>query len=110
MMVFAGSTSMISSLRRVSSGAIARPSLLRASKTSRRSRFGFGVVASAEIHRLGIDEVGALLRERIGSKPLYISLDIDVLDPAYAPGTGTPEPVVVCAGKPDLLRKLLEGV
>ena len=31
------------------------------------------------------------LRERIGDRPLYISIDIDVLDPAHAPGTGTPE-------------------
>ena len=31
------------------------------------------------------------MRERIGSRPLYVSVDIDVLDPAHAPGTGTPE-------------------
>jgi agmatinase len=31
------------------------------------------------------------IRERIGAAPLYISIDIDVLDPAHAPGTGTPE-------------------
>lgn len=29
--------------------------------------------------------------DRIGDKPLYVSIDIDVLDPAHAPGTGTPE-------------------
>ncbi len=32
------------------------------------------------------------VRERIGSQPLYVSVDIDVLDPAHAPGTGCPEP------------------
>lgn len=31
------------------------------------------------------------MRERVGDRPLYISIDIDVLDPAHAPGTGTPE-------------------
>ena len=31
------------------------------------------------------------LREAIGDQPLYVSIDIDVLDPAHAPGTGTPE-------------------
>jgi agmatinase len=31
------------------------------------------------------------LRQRIGARPLYVSIDIDVLDPAHAPGTGTPE-------------------
>ena len=33
----------------------------------------------------------ARIRSRIGDAPLYISIDIDVLDPAHAPGTGTPE-------------------
>ena len=33
----------------------------------------------------------ARIRERVGDAPVYLSLDIDVLDPAYAPGTGTPE-------------------
>lgn len=41
--------------------------------------------------RQGVDEVVAKLRDRIGNRPLYISVDIDVLDPAHAPGTGTPE-------------------
>ena len=39
----------------------------------------------------GVDGVAARIRERIGDAPLYISIDIDVLDPAHAPGTGTPE-------------------
>ena len=34
----------------------------------------------------------AAIRERIGNRPCYLTLDIDVLDPAFAPGTGTPEP------------------
>jgi agmatinase len=32
------------------------------------------------------------VRERVGNLPVYLSVDIDVLDPAHAPGTGTPEP------------------
>ncbi len=54
-------------------------------------RFGFGIVTSADVYRQGVDEVVAKLRDRIGNRPLYISIDIDVLDPAHAPGTGTPE-------------------
>ncbi|RRJ86566.1 agmatinase [Gulosibacter macacae] len=54
-------------------------------------RMGFGIHTSRDIHRMGIDETVARLRERIGDRPLYVSLDIDVMDPAYAPGTGTPE-------------------
>lgn len=54
-------------------------------------RFGFGIVTSADIYRQGVDEVVAKLRDRIGDRPLYISIDVDVMDPAHAPGTGTPE-------------------
>lgn len=54
-------------------------------------RFGFGIVTSSEVYYQGVAEVVAKLRDRIGSRPLYVSVDIDVLDPAHAPGTGTPE-------------------
>ncbi|GER23721.1 agmatinase [Zafaria cholistanensis] len=54
-------------------------------------RFGFGIVTSADVYHQGVVEVVAKLRERIGNRPLYVSVDIDVLDPAHAPGTGTPE-------------------
>jgi agmatinase len=36
--------------------------------------------------------VPADVRARLGDTPLYVSIDIDVLDPAHAPGTGCPEP------------------
>jgi agmatinase len=39
----------------------------------------------------GVDDVVDSLRTRIGDRPLYVSVDVDVLDPAHAPGTGTPE-------------------
>lgn len=54
-------------------------------------RLGFGIVTSGDLLRRGIDETVDALRQRIGDRPLYISIDIDVLDPAHAPGTGTPE-------------------
>ena len=54
-------------------------------------RFGFGIVTSADVMRKGVDEIADSLRQRIGNRPLYVSVDIDVLDPAHAPGTGTPE-------------------
>ncbi|MGH3344827.1 MAG: agmatinase [Carbonactinosporaceae bacterium] len=55
------------------------------------ARIGFGIVTSADVLRRGVDEVAAALRQRVGDRPLYASVDIDVLDPAHAPGTGTPE-------------------
>jgi agmatinase len=54
-------------------------------------RMGFGIVTAMDVARQGPDAVATALRERIGDRPLYISVDIDVLDPAHAPGTGTPE-------------------
>jgi agmatinase len=54
-------------------------------------RMGFGIVTSADVMQRGVDEVVDALRGRIGDRPLYLSIDIDVLDPAHAPGTGTPE-------------------
>ena len=44
-----------------------------------------------EVERAGVEGALARIRERVGDAPLYISVDIDVLDPAHAPGTGTPE-------------------
>ncbi|MGB6614208.1 MAG: arginase family protein, partial [Trebonia sp.] len=44
-----------------------------------------------DVGRMGVDDVAAAIRERVGDNPLYLSIDIDVLDPAHAPGTGTPE-------------------
>ncbi|MFI6505106.1 agmatinase [Nonomuraea typhae] len=54
-------------------------------------RLGFGILTSRDVMRRGVDEVVDALRQRIGERPLYVSVDIDVLDPAHAPGTGTPE-------------------
>jgi agmatinase len=52
---------------------------------------GFRIVSCDDLQRIGVDGVVARIRERIGDRPLYLSIDIDVLDPAHAPGTGTPE-------------------
>ena len=53
---------------------------------------GFEVISTADVARHGVDHVIARIRERVGRTPVYVSVDIDVLDPAHAPGTGTPEP------------------
>ena len=53
--------------------------------------FGFSTVRASDFDRLGVAEVVGRARERVGDSPVYLSVDIDVLDPAFAPGTGTPE-------------------
>ena len=54
--------------------------------------FGAHLVAADEIGARGIASVMAEVRERIGDRPLYITFDVDGVDPAHAPGTGTPVP------------------
>lgn len=55
------------------------------------ARLGFAVVTCEDVEERGLDAAIERIRARIGDAPLYISIDIDVLDPAHAPGTGTPE-------------------
>jgi agmatinase len=53
--------------------------------------FGFRILTAWDVLELGIAETAARVRERVGDAPMYVSIDIDALDPAFAPGTGTPE-------------------
>jgi agmatinase len=52
---------------------------------------GFQLITTDDIDDLGIPEIIRRIRERIGTSPVYLSFDIDVIDPGLAPGTGTPE-------------------
>jgi agmatinase len=45
-----------------------------------------------DVRRLGIDAIVERTVEIVGAGPVFLSVDVDVLDPAFAPGTGTPEP------------------
>ncbi|NLH82691.1 MAG: agmatinase [Phyllobacteriaceae bacterium] len=52
---------------------------------------GMTVVHAEEVPRLGIEAIVAKARAVVGDAPVYLSFDVDCLDPAFAPGTGTPE-------------------
>ena len=54
-------------------------------------RCGFEIITARDIDKIGIDGIIDKLKARVGETHVYISVDIDVLDPAYAPGTGTAE-------------------
>jgi agmatinase len=54
-------------------------------------RLGFATVHCTEVERDGLAAAMERMRARLGDAPVYVSVDIDVLDPAFAPGTGTPE-------------------
>ncbi|SFY44859.1 agmatinase [Streptomyces atratus] len=53
--------------------------------------FGFRIIRAGDLDVLGIGGAVDIVRQRVGDAPVYLSIDIDVLDPAFAPGTGTPE-------------------
>jgi agmatinase len=55
------------------------------------SDLGFEAIPCDELASLGPGEYGERVRARVGEGPLFLSFDVDVLDPAFAPGTGTPE-------------------
>ena len=52
---------------------------------------GVQVLSAQDVHTAPLDAVAARIRATVGDMPAYLSFDIDVLDPAFAPGTGTPE-------------------
>jgi len=52
---------------------------------------GFEVVPMKEVRKIGFDQVMKRIHERVENRPVFVSYDIDFVDPAYAPGTGTPE-------------------
>jgi agmatinase len=54
-------------------------------------RAGFSIVRADDYEEQGLAGVLERVRRRLGDGPVYVSVDIDVLDPAHAPGTGTPE-------------------
>jgi agmatinase len=71
---------------------------------------GFATVTTVEVARRGVDEAVDRVLERVGRRPVYVSVDIDVLDPAHAPGTGTPEPGGITTRELQLILRGLDGV
>ena len=68
---------------------------------------GFNVINAMEANDLSAEAIVARIRDIIGDKPVYVTFDIDCLDPAFAPGTGTP----VCGGlNSDKVLKILRGL
>jgi agmatinase len=55
------------------------------------SELGFRVIPAPDFDQLGVPGVVERIAQRVADRPVYVSIDIDVLDPAHAPGTGTPE-------------------
>jgi len=79
----------------VRDGTIDAPGSLQIGlRTHNPDTMGFNVLDAAWVHANGIDAVVRETRRVFGDRPVYVSFDIDCLDPSFAPGTGTP----VCGG------------
>lgn len=68
-----------------------RGSLYSTDDLSDDAAMGFQMINTLEIDRVGVPAIIERLRDQVGDLPTYLSIDIDVLDPAFAPATGTPE-------------------
>ena len=63
-------------------------------RTSNPDTMGFNIIDAPKVHSQSIEATIAEARKHLGDTPVYLTFDIDCLDPSYAPGTGTP----VCGG------------
>lgn len=61
-------------------------------RTTNDDTLGFHIVSAADVHQMTGRDIAKQIHERVGNSPVYITFDIDCLDPAFAPGTGTPVP------------------
>jgi len=68
-----------------------RGSIYQKDSLTAAESLGFEVITSDEAYQIGIDSLVHRIRERVGDSKAFVTFDIDFVDPAYAPGTGTPE-------------------
>ena len=71
---------------------------------------GFRLIPSEDLRDLGPEGFGRAVRERVADRPVFLSFDIDYLDPAYAPGTGTPEIAGFTTGEAVEFLRALRGI
>ncbi|WP_272666795.1 agmatinase [Providencia sp. PROV069] len=76
-------------------------------RTEHDSDNGFTVLDAGQVNDRSVDDMVAQIKEIVGDLPIYLTFDIDCLDPAFAPGTGTP---VIGGLTSDRALKLLRGI
>ncbi len=78
--------------------------------TRLRSELSLEYLTTEQVLAMGSDAVAAAIRARVGDRPAFVSFDIDVVDPAFAPGTGTPEPGGLTAHDALAVVRALRGI
>ena len=74
------------------------------------ARLGYDAIAWAELERMSPEEYGDRVRARVGEAPAFLSFDVDFVDPAFAPGTGTPEVGGPSSGQALAYLRALTGI
>jgi agmatinase len=87
-----------------------RGSIFGASDLEDARAMGFTVIASEELRTLGPEGYAREVRGRVGDRPVFLSFDVDFLDPAFAPGTGTPEIAGFSTAEAVGLLRALRGI
>ena len=71
---------------------------------------GVTVLTVQHVHAMSPDAIAQRIRDVVGDAPSYLSFDVDVLDPAFAPGTGTPELGGLASWQVQAILRRLRGV
>jgi agmatinase len=71
---------------------------------------GVKMITAQDVHEVGPNAIADQIRQVIGEAPVYLSFDIDVLDPAFAPGTGTPEIGGLASWQAQAIMRRLRGL
>ncbi|MEM6941046.1 MAG: agmatinase [Pseudomonadota bacterium] len=79
-------------------------------RTTNADPLGVTTIDARAVHEQGPDVAVARIKEVIGDRPCYLSFDIDALDPAFAPGTGTPVWGGLSSGQAAIMLRDLAGV
>ncbi len=87
-----------------------RGSLYDAADYEQPREWGFEIVSCEELRTWTPQRYAERVRERLGEGPAYFSFDIDVLDPAFAPGTGTPEISGLLSHEAQAFLRALAGI
>jgi agmatinase len=87
-----------------------RGSLYSADDLRSARELGFELIEGDELSSLSPSEYAERVRKRVGDAPAYLSFDIDVVDPAFAPGTGTPEIAGLSSREAVALVRSLSGI
>jgi agmatinase len=78
--------------------------------TGLRTELGLEYLTTEDVLARGPAATAAAILDRVGDRPAFVSFDIDVVDPAFAPGTGTPEPGGLSAHDALAIVRALRGV